>query len=151
MVANLKAKGFDGSGGELSLIEIGNGLDHLDNLGSLYIQGKTIHDRAVNDEIIHVMGSMARLADARAGSPVAPPTGPAPDKLYRQLVQIGSKIQELEDQATRLIGSKDTADQAKGNARMKQAQTMFEALKNFLDAFGKMAESAPRSAGPHQP
>ena len=52
-------------------------------------------------------------------------------------------------EAMKLMGSKDAADQAKGNAMMKQAQMMFEALKNFIDAFGKMAESALRSAGSH--
>ena len=69
--------------------------------------------------------------------------------MYGQIVEIGSKIQELEDEAMKLMGSKDAAGQARGNAMMTQAQMMFEALKNFIDDFGKMAESALRSGGSH--
>jgi len=176
MVANFKAAGPGGSAaGDTGMKNLENGLANLQKLGSLYNQGKTSDDVAVNDAYTHVQGALAQMAGPRLGAPVASQPGvwtensgsasgtassssagsldariqSGWDKLYSQITEIGSQIQSLEDEAMKLMGSKDAADQAKGNAMMKQAQMMFEALKNFIDAFGKMAESALRSAGSH--
>lgn len=67
--------------------------------------------------------------------------------LYSKVQTIGDSIQKLQDDAMKLANSSKPGDQAKANMMMKQAEMMFEALKNMIDAIGRMGKSAIQAAG----